>query len=308
MIGMLGRWIVGLVLPGLALGCSTQPLLDLGVGGGDGDGSGGAGAGVGGSAAGGSAPVSDAGLPCDVSFLLVQYCRGCHSQPPIAGAATSLMTYEDLIAPMPGDASTTVAEESLARMLSTSSPMPPGVLLSSADVAPFAAWVDAGMPAEVCASDGTVPDDPQPMDNPYDDPAVCTSGEVWSQGDEGSPDMTPGRACIACHSDAGDDGPRFSVAGTLYPTAHEPDDCNGTGGAQVEITDADGQVLVLEVRSSGNFYLSAGAATLAMPITARVLQGDQVLPMLTPVMTGDCNTCHTQEGKEGAPGRVILPW
>lgn len=236
--------------------------------------------------------------------MLVQYCRGCHSDPPIAGAATSLMTYEDLLAPMPGDPTTTVGEDSLARMLDTVSPMPPGALLPSAEVEPFASWVAAGMPAEVCDTDGIVPD---PETNPYDTPAVCTSGSMWTDGDEGSPDMTPGRACIACHSNEGDDGPRFLFAGTVYPTAHEPDDCFGVGGVQIEIVDANGGVHTVSARDSGNFY-QPGEGTLALPLTARVIQGDNVLPMLTPFDTGDCNTCHTQEGKEGAPGRIILPW
>jgi hypothetical protein len=121
--------------------------------------------------------------------------------------------------------------------------------------------------------------------------------------------MTPGRACIACHSGpVGDEGPRFLFLGTVYPTAHEPDDCNGVGGVQIEITDANGVVQTVTARSSGNFYAAGDPADLRFPITARVLRGTKVLPMVTPITTGDCNTCHTQEGKEGAPGRIILPW
>jgi hypothetical protein len=48
-------------------------------------------------------------------------------------------------------------------MLDAAAPMPPGGLLSAAEVAPFEAWVNAGMPAEACASDGTTPD---PATNP----------------------------------------------------------------------------------------------------------------------------------------------
>ncbi len=298
-------WVFGLAAA--AAGCLVQPnQLDLGEGGSGADDGGSTGGGSDGGSTASSTPiVTDAGLPCEVSFLLVQYCRGCHSSPPLAGALTSLMTYEDLVAPMPGDPTTTVAQASLARMQDATAPMPPGGLLSAAEVQAFADWVSAGTPAEDCATDGNLPDTPA---NPYDTPAVCTSGDMWTSGDEGSPDMTPGRACIACHSDAGDDGPRFLFAGTIYPTAHEPDDCHGVGGVEVEITDANGQVHTVSARERGNFYASAGGQALAMPITARVIQGNQVLPMLTPVDTGDCNTCHTQDGKEGAPGRIILPW
>ncbi|MFO0616794.1 MAG: hypothetical protein U0414_29640 [Polyangiaceae bacterium] len=265
------------------------------------------GAGTGGAGGGAATPVvSDAGLPCAVSFLLVQYCRGCHSSPPISGAHVSLMTYDDLVAPMPTDPATSVAEASLARMKSAGAPMPPGNLLGAMEVAPFEAWVSAGMPKETCGTDGQIPDTPM---NPYDVPAVCTSMSTWNKGDDGSPDMLPGRACIACHSKpGGDHGPRFLFAGTVYPSAHEPDDCNGAGDAVIEVTDANGAVLTATARTgSGNFFLKGDPATLPTPIKARVLYQGKVLAMSTAVMTGDCNTCHTQEGKEGAPGRIILP-
>lgn len=287
--------------------CLDQPTQLVGGGAqGAGSSSGGSNAANGGGSAGGATPVvSDAGLPCEVSFLLVQYCRGCHSSPPIAGANTSLMTYEDLLAPMPNDPATTIAEDSLARMKDAAQPMPPGGLLDAAAVAPFEAWVNAGMPSQACNSDGNLPPETQ---NPYDVPAVCTSGDYWNQGTESDPDMLPGRACIACHSQpGGDSGPRFLFSGTVYPTAHEPDDCAGIGAAVIEVTDADGVVRTATARASGNFYMNGDPATLATPITARVLYQGKVLPMVTAVDTGDCNTCHTQEGKEGAPGRIILP-
>jgi mono/diheme cytochrome c family protein len=283
---------------------SERPSYDLGVGVGVG-----AGSGSGSSTGSGTMPppVTDTGLPCEVSLLLVKYCRACHSTAPISGAATSLVTYEDLLAPMPGDPSTTVGAASLARMKDTAAPMPPGFLLPDAEVAPFEAWVSAGMPAEACSTDGTVPDDGAPV-NPYDTPPVCTSDSYWTQGDESSPDMLPGRACIACHSaPGGDEGPRLRFSGTVYPTAHEPDDCNGIGGAQIEITDANGAVFTATAHPSGNFYQGGDPADMAMPIKARVLHDGKILPMITAVDTGDCNACHTQNGKEGAPGRIILP-
>jgi predicted CXXCH cytochrome family protein len=29
--------------------------------------------------------------------------------------------------------------------------------------------------------------------------------------------------------------------------------------------------------------------------------------MMTPQETGDCNSCHTEQGRNGAPGRILLP-
>ena len=51
---------------------------------------------------------------------------------------------------------------------------------------------------------------------------------MWTGGNRGSADMNPGRACITCHSTM--NGPSLTIAGTVYPTAHEPDLCNGANG------------------------------------------------------------------------------
>lgn len=65
--------------------------------------------------------------------------------------------------------------------------------------------------------------------------------------------MHPGLECIGCHQREGE-GPRFDIAGTVYPTAHEPDDCNGTGsGITVVITDSTGRQLSLQTTAVGNF-------------------------------------------------------
>ena len=68
-------------------------------------------------------------------------------------------------------------------------------------------------------------------------------------------------------------------------------------------------MLKLPVNSSGNFMydalLQGGAITF--PITAKVVQGDRERVMLTPQMSGDCNSCHTQAGTMAAPGRIVAP-
>jgi hypothetical protein len=53
---------------------------------------------------------------------------------------------------------------------------------------------------------------------------------------------------------------------------------------------------------------AAAAGCLVQPSQLDLGEGGSGAPMLTPVDTGDCNSCHTQDGKEGAPGRIILPW
>lgn len=292
----------------LAQGCLIGPstLDEEPSGSGSGAGAGtGTGTGSGGGI-GGSGPVnvpSDAGIPCDVALLLNQWCTACHSQSPIGGASVPLVTYEDLTAPFPADPSITVAAASLARMKDAAAPMPLGGLLPAADIAPLETWVQAGTPATDCA-DVVTPTGP----DPYAVDPVCTSNTFWNMGEESSPDMLPGRACIACHSmEGGERGPDFQFSGTIYPTAHEPDDCNGAQGAVIEITDANGVVTNLTSRASGNFYKSGNPALVAWPVTVKVLYDGKTLPMATPLMNGDCNSCHTGDGTNGAPGRIILP-
>jgi hypothetical protein len=117
--------------------------------------------------------------------------------------------------------------------------------------------------------------------------------------------MHPGLPCISCHRGAGP--PPFFLAGTVYATAHEPNDCNGSRAgveATVVITGADGILLTLPINSVGNFY---SAQPVALPFTAKVVAGSVQRAMSTPQTRGDCNSCHTEAGANGAPGRIMLP-
>jgi len=141
--------------------------------------------------------------------------------------------------------------------------------------------------------------------DPLDAPPTCTSATYWTKGTRPSPDMEPGRACIACHSV--NNGPLFTVAGTVYPTGHEPDDCYGTAaaGAVVTVRDSTGKEFSFTANSpAGNFF---GSPTLVFPITARVTVGGLTRVMTGGAPSGDCNSCHTQNGLNAAPGRVTLP-
>ena len=60
--------------------------------------------------------------------------------------------------------------------------------------------------------------------------ARCSSRERRDPNESEGPEMMPGRACTSCHalsnSASGEgDAPIFAFAGTLFSTAHEPDDC-----------------------------------------------------------------------------------
>ncbi|MGD0679831.1 MAG: hypothetical protein ABSC94_30975 [Polyangiaceae bacterium] len=42
-------------------------------------------------------------------------------------------------------------------------------------------------------------------------------------------------------------------------------------------------------------------------LTATITYNGKTAAMTTPQMTGDCNSCHTEQGANGAPGRIVLP-
>lgn len=136
--------------------------------------------------------------------------------------------------------------------------------------------------------------------------ATCSSDMYWERGENDR--MRPGEACIACHT-AENEGPRYAIAGTLHPTGHEPDDCNGisgmASGATVIIVDANGQEHELAPNSVGNFYFNGN---IPKPYTAKVVSDAGERLMLSPQQDGDCNKCHTAEGALGAPGRVVVPF
>jgi hypothetical protein len=136
-------------------------------------------------------------------------------------------------------------------------------------------------------------------------PVVCSSGEHWLGGDRGSPLMHPGRACFTCHPSKND--LVFAVAGTVYPTAHEPDDCNGVNaasGAVIRLTDGNNVTHELKVNDAGNFYVPG---ILPTPFRASVVARGLERAMVAPQTSGDCNSCHTEAGSNGAPGRIVAP-
>jgi hypothetical protein len=266
-----------------------------------------------GGSAGAAAPACGPGaIPADVAAVISARCIACHGTPPIAGVPSSLATYAALTAPATTDKTKTVAQVALTRMQGGAMPMPPAPLTpaSASDIAAFQAWVSAGTPPAACAGGGVGGNSGAggavgSIADPYSTPVVCTSNTMWTMGTRGSNSMEPGQACIACHSKG--EGPRFSLGGTVYPTAHEPDNCNGgplTQMARVVITGADGMTLTLTPNSAGNFSYQGAVAT---PYTAKVTYMGRERAMIEKQTSGDCNACHTEMGAMMAPGRIMLP-
>lgn len=292
-------------------GYPTGSCSSGGTGGTTQSGSGGSG-GTGGSTqagSGGTSGIVDAGvpngsLPCNIQTLMVNRCDSCHGTTPASGAPRSLVIYADLTKPDPVNLSMTEAQVALLRMQSTTSPMPPvpAAAATSAEIAVMQTWINGGYPSGSCGGDAGAP----PPD-PLNAAPKCTSQTTWTGGtDNASSIMAPGQACISCH--AGTEAPTFAIAGTLYPTGHEPNNCNGasgTSGAKVVVSGSNGTSITLTPNSAGNFYSSA---FLSAPYTAKVVNGSGIeRVMVSTLSTGDCNSCHTQTGANRAPGRITLP-
>jgi hypothetical protein len=232
-----------------------------------------------------------------------------------------LATYANFVAAARSNASLTVAQVALTRVQSATAPMPPApaTRASTSDIQAFQAWINAGLHEDPCTpptTGGTTT--PPPVTNPFNTPVVCTSGQT-GVGAEG-PTMRPGEACINCHTGSGggddnggsDDGAAvlFTLAGTVYPTAHEPNDCSGANGAatgaRVLVYPAGStNPITLTPNAVGNFFYTGG---VALPFTAKiVLPNGRERVMATPQRVGNCNSCHTQTGTTGAPGRIMLP-
>jgi len=191
-------------------------------------------------------------------------------------------------------------------MLDPQMPMPPtpAAAPSPGEIDAMQTWVGAGMPAGSCDA-GAAPG-PDPLNA---DP-TCSSGAFWNGHSEGA-GMGPGEACIRCHQQEGE-GPYLTVAGTVYPTGHEPDACDGANGAtgsfagaKVVLTDANGLALAtIGVNAAGNFLYQGSVPS---PYFAKVIWNGKERVMSKAVPSGDCNSCHTVTGAQDAPGRITLP-
>lgn len=253
------------------------------------------GSGAASSSGSGGAALGD--MPCEVADVLSS-CVSCHAGANPSGGVR-IASRADLAAPSPDDASQTVAQRSLARMSSATDPMPPTGPLPDAQIQAFQSWVAAGMPTGSC--DGLGGGGPVAL--------TCTSNQHWTLGNEESPDMKPGAPCIDCHTQGvgGERGPDFIFAGTVFPGLHDEDDCFGStpAGTTVVVTDAEGRVFEVAVRPRGNFFEEERDVTF--PIRAEVRRDGKVVAMKDPVPSGDCNSCHSAEGEDGAPGRILAP-
>jgi hypothetical protein len=244
------------------------------------------------------------GLPCDVQGVLENRCIACHD----GKQQVAMLSYDDLMKKSTVDPSKTIAQLAAIRMQSKTSPMPPppAVPPEADEIQIFTDWVNAGTPKGAVCTDPPPPagDAGPTIDAGADAGPVCTSGTKYNGGF--GADMRPGEACNACHQVQG--GPNLRIAGTVYPTLHEVDDCNGKKPPPVltvTITDKAGKQTKMTANQVGNF--STQAKGIQPPFKATVSDGTKTRSMVGSVTSGDCNSCHTVAGKNSAPGRIMAP-
>jgi mono/diheme cytochrome c family protein len=249
------------------------------------------------------------GLPCDIQVITENRCIACHGGS-LAGVPT-LLTYSDFMKRSTVDPTKNLAQMSLVRMKSTTSPMPPAPAAPPEpdEIQTFEEWVNAGTPRGAACTTPPPPDGGTTGDAGRVDAGGsagdggCTSGTLWTGGNMKSPLMNPGEACLACHQVMG--GPNLRVAGTVFPTLHEPNDCYGSPPPlTVVVTDANNKVIQMPVNAAGNFDTRT---RYAAPYKAIITDGTKTRAMMGTVTSGDCNSCHTQNGTNGAPGRILAP-
>ena len=176
------------------------------------------------------------------------------------------------------------------------------------------------------------PMDPKPDGGPLPDagkpdagtgllPVTCFSKNTWDAGNIGGEGMNPGYACRSCHRGENfmgqnptlDSNPQYAMffMGPVYGDFNEANLCAANAvpaGTVVEILDSAGVLkLSLPVDPSGNFRSTSVDAPFPMPYRARVRANGALRPMGDTQTNGDCNTCHTEQGREGAPGRIVWP-
>ncbi len=152
-------------------------------------------------------------------------------------------------------------------------------------------------------------------------PVTCVSNVKWTMGNQGNEGMNPGLACRSCHLGQNFMGQNPNLEsnqswamffmGTVYSGFNEANLClakSVPAGTVVEILDSTGAlVLTLPVNAAGNFRSNSVDAGLSLPYRARVRSNGMLRAMGAAQMNGDCNSCHTEQGRESAPGRIVWP-
>ena len=188
---------------------------------------------------GGLPPVGDGGLPptdggvsndlpCGVARTLGTYCTGCHGSPPTNNAPISLDSLAALRASSSAYPGQTEGQRSVARMTSSTSPMPPAPYagVPVAAITEFSTWVSSNMPAGSC----TPPVDAGP-------PPVGDGGVDAGPSDAGVAGDLPCDvadvligSCTSCHGSPPSGGAPMALTSLAQLHASSPSNAAVTNG------------------------------------------------------------------------------
>ena len=221
-------------------------------------------------------PPAGAGIPCDVAAVLAAKCVDCHADPPVNGSLSGLVTLADLMATAKEDPTKNEAQLSLARMQSTSSPMPPasvGNPVTTTEVQAFQTWIGASFQGSCADAGAPVP------------PSDVFTGAPGFVSTVGASSHNAGQDCMnGCH----DHG--FTFAGTLTDGAGK-----GVAGAEVRLVDANGKAISVHTGPNGNFH-SSTTFTGPSNVGARDASNKALMVATIQPANGGCNGCHANGG------------
>ena len=104
------------------------------------------------------------------------------------------------------------------------------------------------------------------------------------------------------------EGKRFNIGGTIFKslTAQDGDVNNAASGYYIVLKTNTGSYKVNIGRGAGNFYLNQTIYSTFIPLVYNN-NGKLVNSASLPHQASytDCNSCHTSNGKNGAPGRIV---
>ncbi len=124
------------------------------------------------------------------------------------------------------------------------------------------------------------------------------------EGDESSARHNQGRNCLSCHS--------FTSGATVFQSidAMNDDETEAAQGYMIQLLLDSGEIIMY---ANGNGYgnvLYNGDQGVINDFTAQIIDSQGVVVNQSSVNSHHvgrlaCNSCHTQEGLNGAPGRIV---
>ncbi|MEW5850021.1 MAG: hypothetical protein AB2A00_14630 [Myxococcota bacterium] len=252
----------------------------------------------------------------DVRDALLLDCAGCHNDPPINGAKTRLMGWDDFHKDSALAQGVPLFETAAGRMQDTSPShiMPPDpYVLAQDEWDNILAWLETGAHQHKCDANGN----PLPLGP---DPAAltCPPGSLtWPDDEEewdghSESEMNPGMDCIDCHTEENVrvEGRRMTLGGTVMAGLNQRERCFGVSGLRVTITDQNGS-FTLSTNASGNFFTTRTVTPPYRAVVEDPISGN-IREMVTEQTETSCNKCHTERGTSALGsarphGRIVAP-